>query len=205
MKLKFFILILAIATAGSHVNAAVNAATFMKEASAALTSSQSVTASFKIVAQGQNATTGSISVKGNKFAVKSTANTTIYDGKTQWTISADDKEISVFEPTADEIAQVNPFAIINSYAKYYNVASTGDDASNVKIKLTPKSAESNIKNVVITFAASTKLPKAMVITLDDGTALNVTISNVNTRANIQASTFVVTPGNYPGYEVIDMR
>lgn len=177
----------------------------MKDAAAALTTSKSASAAFRVECAGQPSVTGNIAVQGDKFAVTTSVNSTIYDGKTQWTISNDDKEISIFEPTADEIAQVNPFSIIRNYSRDYNLKPIASDNSVVKMQLTPKNADSSIKKVVITFSASTKLPSLMAITLDDGSVLHVTISDISTNSNIPSSRFVVSLKNYPGYEVIDLR
>lgn len=189
----------------SNVAAAISASTFMKDAAATLTSSRSVSASFSIEADQQPTVTGNIAVQGDKFAVTSSVNSTIYDGKTQWTISNADKEISIFEPTADEIAQVNPFAIIRNYSRDYNLKLISSDNSYVRIQLTPKNADSSIKSVTVTFVKASKLPELMNITLDDGTVLHVKINDITTDANIPASRFVVSVKNYAGYEIIDLR
>lgn len=206
MKLKNPITALLLLITGINMaGATVSASAFMKEAAAKVTASKSLTASFKVESAGQQTVTGNIAVQGDKFAVTTSVNSTVYDGKTQWTISNADKEISVFEPTADEIAQVNPFAVIKSYNRDYNLKALTSDTNNVKIQLTPKKSDSSIKSIVITFAASSKLAKAMTITLDDGTVLHVTVSDIVVNANIPASRFVVSLKNYTGYDVIDLR
>lgn len=199
--LTIFLLVLGINFAGAQVNAK----SFMKEAAKTITSSKSIVASFKIESAGQSPIVGDIAVKGDKFAVTTTANSTIYNGTTQWTISAADKEISIFEPTADEIAQVNPFSVIKSYEKNYNTKLVSSNKSIVKIQLTPKQKESTIKTITITFGTTTKLPQQMSLTLDDNTILNVEINDVKTNTAITESRFDVVAKDYPGYEIIDLR
>lgn len=204
-RIKYlFILGLLLACAGS-LSAAVNLSTFMKDAAAKITSASSVTASFKIEAAGQPTVTGNIAVQGDKFAVTTSVNSTTYDGSTQWTASNNDREISIFEPTDDEIAQVNPFSIIRNYGRDYTSKLLSSDNSNVKVQLSPKDKNSTIKSIAITFNAATKLPRLMTITLDDGTILHVNISEIDLNANIPASRFVVNLKDYKGYEVIDLR
>lgn len=199
-----FIFGLLFVCAGS-LSAAVNLSTFMKEAAAKITSASSVTASFKIDAAGQPSVTGNIAVQGDRFAVTSSVNSTTFDGSTQWTVSNNDREISIFEPTDDEIAQVNPFSIIRNYGRDYTTKLISSDSSNVKVQLSPKDKNSSIKSIVITFNAAAKLPRQMAITLDDGTILHVNISEINLNANIPASRFVVNLKDYKGYEIIDLR
>lgn len=200
------ILILVLAIFGAqYAGAAVNAYAFMKEASALLTNSKSITASFKIESAGQESVIGTIAVKADKFAVKTSVSSTVYNGKTQWTVSTDDREISIFEPTPDEVAQINPFAIIRSYERDYSLKTISSNASTVKMQLTPKSKGSSIKSIIITFAAPSKHPMSMAITLDDGTLLKVTISDIKTNVDIPASRFTITKKDYPGYEIIDLR
>lgn len=205
MKIKSILILLLIAVGVNYAGAAISASAFMKEASALLTSSKSITASFRIESAGQQPVTGEIAVKGDKFAVTTTVSSTIFDGNTQWTISANDREISIFEPTADEIAQINPFAIIKSYERNYNLKVLSSDNSTVRMQLLPKHADSSIKKIIIVFGATSKLPKQMTIALDDGTTLHVTINDIKTNAGIHDSRFVVATKNYPGYEVIDLR
>lgn len=205
MKIKPIFILLLFALGVNYAGAAINASAFMKEASDLLTSSKAITANFKIESAGQPAITGDIAVKGDNFAVKTTANSTVYNGTTQWTISAQDHEISIFEPTADEIAQVNPFSIIKGYSRNYNLKILSSDNSTVKIQLIPKQPDSSIKKIIVTFVTTTKLPKHMAITLDDGTTLQVTINDIKTNAAISSARFTVSTKDYPGYDIIDLR
>lgn len=205
MKLRTLFVILVLAIGYNFAVAKINAGAFMNEAAKTIITSKSIEASFKIESNGQTTIIGDIAVKGEKFAITTTANSTIFNGKTQWTISSDDKEISVFEPTADEIAQINPFSVIGSYEKNYNVKLISSDNSVVKIQLTPKKKETSIKKIVITFGTKTKLPQRMILTLDDNKVLSIGIFDVRTNADIQSSCFEVIDKNYPGYEIIDLR
>lgn len=204
MRLKTIISLLLLISGVNIAGAAVSASSFMKEAAEKITSSKSVSATFKIESAGQPTVTGNIAVQGDKFAINSSVSSTIYDGTTQWTISDSDKEISIFEPTDEEIAQVNPFAVIKAYNRDYKLKLISSDKNNVKIQLTPK-ANSSIKNIVVTFAATTKTVQQMTLTLDDGTVLHIKVSDITSNANIPASKFVVNLKNYNGYEIIDLR
>lgn len=205
MKIKTILVLLLFALGVNYAGAAISASAFMKEASDLLTSSKAVTASFSITCAGQPDVTGNIAVKGDNFAVRTSVNSTIYDGNTQWTVSAADREISIFEPTADEIAQVNPFSIIKSYNRDYNLKMLSSDNSSVKVQLTPKRTDFSIKKIIITFGKADKLPDLMTITLDDGTTLHVSITDIKLNADIKATRFAISPKDYPGYEVIDLR
>lgn len=205
MKLKTILTIFILALGINFADAQVNAKSFMKEAAETITSSKSIVASFKIESAGQSPIVGDIAVKGDKFAVTTTANSTIYNGTTQWTISAVDKEISIFEPTDEEIAQVNPFSVIKGYEKNYNIKLVAANNVMVKIQLTPKQKDSTIKTITITFGAKTKLPQQMSLTLDDNTILNVEINDIKTNSTIKESRFDVAAKDYHGYEIIDLR
>ncbi len=205
MKLRTLFAIFVLAVGYNFAGAKITAGAFMNEAAKTIITSKSIEASFKIESNGQTTIIGDIAVKGEKFAITTTANSTIFNGKTQWTISSDDKEISVFEPTADEIAQINPFSVIGSYEKNYNVKLISSDNSVAKIQLTPKKKETSIKKIVITFVTKTKLPQRMILTLDDNKVLSIGIFDVRTNADIQSSCFEVIDKNYPGYEIIDLR
>lgn len=205
MKIKSILILFLLAIGVNYAGAAISASAFMKEASDLLTSAKSATASFGIKSAGQPDITGNIAIKGDSFAVRTSVNSTIYNGTTQWTISTADREISIFEPTADEIAQVNPFSIIKNYNRNYNLKMLSADKSTVKVELTPRDTDSTIKTITISFGAASKLPKQMSITLDDGTVLHVSINDIKTNVDILSTRFSVSTKDYPGYEVIDLR
>lgn len=205
MRLKTIFAILIFSVGINYAGAQINASLFIKDSAKIITKSKSLEASFRIESAGQSPITGDIAIMGEKFAVTTTANSTIYNGTTQWTISPADKEISIFEPTVDEIAQVNPFAIIRSCEKNYNVKVVSSNNSKVKIQLSPKLKESTIKKIVITFVEKTKLPQQMTLTLDDNKEIAIQIFDIKMDSGIKSSRFEVLEKDYPEYELIDLR
>lgn len=96
---------------------------------------------------------------GGKFALDLGDVKIFYDGKTQWAYAVTDREVTQFEPTAEELEQGNPAAILSSLASAYNGKALGAN----KFELTPKSAASDVKSVTLSYPASGTWPTEMVI------------------------------------------
>lgn len=100
-----------------------------------------------------------------KFAIDLGDMKLFYDGKTQWAYSAIDKEVTILNPTADELAMGNPASILSSL---------GSDFNGVKVKgetyrLTPVKPNGDIAEVTVSFPGSGIWPQSMSIVAAGGT------------------------------------
>lgn len=118
MKLKILICTIVAAVALSAAAAIPTAADILARTTSVMKSAKGLKASFTAIYNGQKAT-GDIVLTGNRFRLVTQAMTTWYDGRTQWTYSLANQEVTVSEPTAEELTQVNPFAILESLRTRY--------------------------------------------------------------------------------------
>lgn len=184
---------------------AENAASVLKKASDKLNASRGTTAVFSIQDINAGASKGSISIAGNKFALVTSYNTTIFNGKTQWTIDKSAKEVSIYNPTAEEVAQMNPLSLIKSATTSYKSSLIKSQAGTFKVQLLPKTKNSSLKKINITFSDKTYLPTIVDMYANDGNSLQIKISDVKLNVNIPAWTFSVSQKSYPGYDFVDLR
>ena len=183
---------------------AQNAANILAQASNKFTNSKSITASFSIIDNGhsQNA---SITVAGKKFVVSTPQLSTWFDGKTQWSYAPNVNEVNITNPTADELQQINPFAIISSFRNNFNASMLNSTKGTYKIQLTPKKSNQSIKKVELTLSSSTYFPSLIVITAKNNTKATIKVKSINAGNTQPTSTFTFNAKKYPGVEVIDLR
>ena len=60
-------------------------------------------------------TTGTFTLKGNKFMLEMDEMKVWFDGKIQWSYIPKNNEVSITEPTEKEIAETNPMAILSAF------------------------------------------------------------------------------------------
>ena len=136
---------------------------------------------------------------GGKFAIDLGDMKLFYDGKTQWAYSAADKEVTIINPTADELAMGNPASIL---------ASLGSDFNGVKVKgetyrLTPVRPNGDIAEVTVSFPASGIWPQSMSIVGAGGTisASDMKFAPSKTKRPLSSFQFKVPKGT----TVTDLR
>ena len=183
---------------------AQNAANILAQASNKFTNSKSITASFSIIDNGHSQN-GSITVAGNKFVVTTPQLSTWFDGKTQWSYAPNVNEVNITNPTADELQQINPFAIISSFRNNFNASMLNSAKGTYKIQLTPKKSNQSIKKVELTLSSSTYYPSLIVITAKNNTKATIKVKSINAGNTQPASTFTFNAKKYPGVEIIDLR
>lgn len=184
--------------------AAESADQLLSRAADKLRTSKSVSASFSVKASAGNAS-GTITLAGDKFRIASQDLSVWYNGKTQWTYVASAGEVNITEPTADELQQINPFAIVNAMRRGYKATVTSRTSANTVLTLTATARRPEIKKAVLTLSNSTLYPSKIILTMADGSVTTITVSNVKAGAAQAASAFVFNPAKYPGVEVVDLR
>lgn len=127
----------------------------VKATADAVTRATTVAVSFKTQAGPGSLTLGD----GGKFVLDLGDAKIYYDGKTQWAYSVSDREVTQFEPTAEELEQGNPAAILASLASAYD----GKPAGANRFELTPKGKSSDVKSVILAYPASGTWPQEMII------------------------------------------
>lgn len=177
----------------------------LDEAAKRVKASHSVTVTYDM-SDGQQSSSGTLVIAGEKFHLSSPDLTVWYDGTTQWTFMPSSNEVNIVEPTPEELAQVNPFVIISSFRKAYNAKSLKAPAGKYRVDLTPVNARgAYIKKATVTFNASTFMPERIELTTDTGTNMSILIKTLKTGTNYPSSTFVFNKKQYPKAEIIDLR
>ncbi len=163
--------------------------------------SPSVTASFTVDAQGHSVP-GTITVSGDRFHMDVNGMETWYDGRTQWTYSPSADEVSVTEPTAAELAQINPFAIVSSLRDCFSGSIVRSSPTETTVGYTPRN--SGAGKLTVTYNGSTSWPSKVVI--DNGQdVVTIKVKTVAVGKTPHPSEFVYNKQLHPGAEIVDLR
>lgn len=186
------------------LHAAESATTVLDKAAAKIRSAKSLSASYTISADGHSQS-GTLTIAGDRFTIDSPQISSWYDGRTQWTYSANAGEVNITEPTPEELQQVNPFAIINSFKTNYRASMLKAPAGEKKIRLTSTNSGSDIHSVELTLSASTLYPTRIVLTMGNRRSVSISINSVKAGAALPVSYFRYDPAKHPGIPVVDLR
>ncbi|MCH5312571.1 MAG: outer-membrane lipoprotein carrier protein LolA [Prevotella sp.] len=181
--------------------AAQNAKKILDKTAAVVGSKGGASASFNISGGKLSATNGTISIKGNMFHAKTPAAVIWFDGKTSWTYMKNTEEVNVSNPTASQLASMNPYSFINLYKNGYNYTAK-EEGSNYEVHLTATGTK-NIQEMYITVNKTTYVP-SMVRMRQGKNWTTIKISNFKT-ADIPNATFRFNSKDYPKAEIIDLR
>ena len=183
---------------------AINANEVLTNASEKYQKDGSISAQFTLSGVG-NSTDGTITISGDKFHLSTPLLSIWYNGRTQWTYSAETNEVNITEPTVEELQQVNPFAIINSFRMQFNATLLKSANSMYRIQLTPlKSISTSINKAIVTLNASTLYPNEIALTIDNN-IITIKTKNIKAIKNVPHKTFVFDEKKYPNAEIVDLR
>lgn len=203
-RLLTFILLLASAF-GMASAAGVDAVDIVDKAAREFQKAGSLHVKFTMTADGHKSS-GEIILSGDRFKLTSPQMTIWYDGKTQWAYNPDIREVNISEPTAEELAEINPFVIISMFRNSYTPSLLKSAPGTYRINLLPKSgAPLPIGRAIVTFSASDYMPADIAVTTDDGHSLAIHIESLIKGKNYPRSTFVFNKELYPKAEIVDLR
>ena len=205
MKRLLSILAIAVITSAAAWGQAKSASQVMDAAAKKIQTMKSLSATYEMNADGEQMS-GTLVMNGDKFHLSSEQIMAWYDGKTQWSYSADTNEVNIIEPTPEELVAINPFVIISSFKKAYTPTLLKSAAGTYKVKLVPmtKSA-SQIKEVTLTLNAKSYLPSYISLTLESSNKLDIKVKSIKGGTNYPHSTFVFNKKQLPKAEIVDLR
>jgi hypothetical protein len=185
-----------------NVIAAQSAKTVLDKTAAVVSNKDGVSAGFKITDGQYGNLSGTIAVKGQKFQASTPQVNVWFDGKTLWTLMKSSDEVNVSNPTANELAAINPYNFINIYRSgyKYDMKTVGKE---FQVHLTATDKSRKIQKMYINVNKSSYVP-SQVKMLRGGKWSTITISNFK-KASLSDSQFRFNPKSYPDAEIIDLR
>ncbi|MCL2596110.1 MAG: outer membrane lipoprotein carrier protein LolA [Paludibacter sp.] len=150
---------------------------------------------------------GNFTMKSNKFIMKMNEMVVYFNGKTQWAYSSENKEVTITEPTSEELAQINPMAVLYSYRETFDIkfAANNSNSANYVIEMTPKTKISDLDKMIVTIEKTTGNLLSIMQTEKNGNALTLTLSNYQSKIAIADSAFVFDIKKNKNVSVNDLR
>jgi outer membrane lipoprotein-sorting protein len=149
---------------------------------------------------------GTFTMKGQRFVLEMPEVKVWFDGKTQWAFTTQTNEISITEPTRDEILEINPLAILNRSTSEMNINfSKKKSNENYIIEMTPKNIKQNLSKVELQINKSTNELKSIEINEKDGTTMTLKLKNYKKNIKLIADFFTCDKTQYKNAYINDLR
>lgn len=152
---------------------------------------------------------GTLKSKSNKFVIDLPDMQTWFDGKTQWSFLKSNQEVNITSPTSEEIAAINPVALLrlykNGYRPVYKGERTVDSNPVAEIELVADKAQLPWRKIFIRLDTRTNLPVSVLIRDKNGRNTDIHFLKIKQNLNFSDSIFVFKKEQFPNVEIIDLR
>ena len=201
MTRRVFLFLIALFVMGGST-VAQTAKQVLDKCAAVVSKPEGASANFSMTSAQYGNASGTISIKGQKFCMKSSQTSMWFDGTTLWTYVASNEEVNISKPTAQQLQTLNPYNFINLYRKGYAYTMT-TSGSAYNVHLTSTNDQHKITEGFVTVDKGTYAPKE--IKLLQGTKWTTfTISDLKAE-KLDDNVFRFNSAAYPDAEIIDLR
>jgi outer membrane lipoprotein-sorting protein len=187
------------------------AETLLNEVSNKIKSYKNISIDFKYELNNVNEenmsqeTRGDVVIEGEKYKLNILGITRIFDGKTLYTISPEDEEVTISSDNSDEESTISPSDMLSFYEDGYTYKM--DIVQNVKgrkiqyVKLSPMDTNSEIKHVLLGIDATTKHIYNLIEVGKNGTKTTLTVNSFQTDQPISKTLFTFDESKYADYYI----
>ena len=130
-----------------------------------------------------------------------------FDGRTQWSYVSQNEEVTVSNPTEEELQTINPYTWISMYKQSFNYRYAGQKTlkgkSGEEIILTPQKKQ-DIKQITLLIGKD-HVPQYICIENRQGDKQEIIVQSYRSNQNYNDATFRFNERQYPHAEIIDMR
>lgn len=143
-----------------------------------------------------------------KYHIRMGSQDLISDGKTQWVVLKDEREVQVTEVdnSSEAISPVNIFSFYNKGYKY--VSAPDERAGNSQlsvVELTPENPRTPYFKIKLRINKATNLIHDATIFDKGGVKYAYALKDTKANPQIAADKFSFKQTNYPGMEIVDLR
>ncbi len=149
---------------------------------------------------------GKLLLKGQQFYLEMDEMLVWFNGKTQWAYLKHSNEVSITEPTEDELADVNPVALLSSFKSKSNLkAGRSRNSQNHLVEFTPKNRRETFTKVEVEFAKSTGNLVSIKMENKDGSRQEITLTNYQKNVTVAPGSFTFDRSKYRNVIINDLR
>ncbi|MBQ0788493.1 MAG: outer membrane lipoprotein carrier protein LolA [Oceanihabitans sp.] len=150
-------------------------------------------------------TRGDVVMQGEKYKLNILGITRIYNGKTLYSISPEDEQVTISTEAMDDEGSITPSKMLSFYEDGFTY--TMDIVQNVQgrkiqyVKLIPIDSNSEIKSVLLGIDAQTKHIYNLIETGKNGTKTTLTVNSFKTNETISKTLFTFDESKYEHYYI----
>jgi outer membrane lipoprotein-sorting protein len=193
-----------------NVFAQNNARTLLNEVSEKVKSYDNISLDFKYILENlseniKQETKGDVIMEGDKYRLNILGVTRLFDGKTLYSISVEDEEVTISSDIDDENDAITPSKMLSFYEDGYTY--NLDITQNINgrkiqyVKLTPIDSNSEIKNILLGVDAQTKHIYNLIQVGKNGTKTTLVVNSFKTNAPLSKTLFTFDANKYQDYYI----
>ena len=164
----------------------------------------SFSANFTYQTDGAATMSGSITVKGTKFRLKTAGQEIFNNGKEVATYIKEINEVNIssFDPSEGDL---NPAKIYSFDKKAYKISLKGESAGISTVELAPVAKGTQVKSIALKIKTKDLSVNEWTITNKEGKKQLFKVSKLNAKVNADDKVFNFDKKAFPGVEVNDLR
>jgi outer membrane lipoprotein-sorting protein len=164
----------------------------------------SFSANFTYQTEGAATMSGSITVKGTKFRLKTVGQEIFNNGKEVATYIKEINEVNIssFDPSEGDL---NPAKIYTFDKKAYKVTLKGESGGFATVELAPVAKGTQVKNITLKINSKDLSVNEWTIINKAGKKQYFKVAKLNPKANADDKLFSFDKKAFPGVEVNDLR
>ena len=207
--MKKFLIILII-TLSVNAFAQNKAKTLLNEVSAKVKSYDNISLDFKYTLENlseniKQETKGDVVMQGDKYRLNILGITRLFDGKTMYSISTEDEEVTMSSDNNDENDAITPSKMLSFYEDGYTYSLDIEQNVNGRkiqyVKLIPIDSNSEIENILLGIDAQTKHIYNLITIGKNGTKTTLVVNSFKTNAPLPKTLFTFDANKYKDYYI----
>ena len=186
------------------------AKSLLDEVNAKVKSYKNISIDFKYVLSNSEEnisqeTRGNVVMQDEKYVLNVLGITRIYDGKTLYSISPEDEEVTISTENIEDENTITPSKMLSFYENGYNYSM--DIIQNLNgrkiqyIKLLPINSNSEIKHVLLGIDIKTKHIYNLIEIGSNNTKTTLTVNSFKTNEPLSKTLFTFDESKYKGYYI----
>jgi len=150
---------------------------------------------------------GTFTLKGNKFVLEMDAMKAWFDGKTQWAYVSQNNEVSITEPTVKDLSETNPMAILSGFKSkcIIRFSTKVKSAQNFCIEMIPKIKNNDVQKIDVQINKSSGNLVSIKLANKNGGSTLLVLNNFQKGINAPDNLFVFNSAKYKGVVTNDLR
>ncbi len=146
--------------------------------------------------------------KQDRYRIKMPSQEYISDGKTQWLVLVNEKEVQVTD-VAEHAGAITPSNLFSFFQKGYSAKVMPDEKSGnhtlTTLELTPENPRQPYSRIKLRINKTSNLVSDVTIVDKNGAQFNYTIKSLKPNPNLQERIFIFDKQAFPEMEVVDLR